>query len=115
VSTAVGDLVVQHTSTAGTGTLTLTTAVAPYLTAAQSGFRDGDTVDYSIADGTSNSESGFGVLSASQTTLTRNPLSSTNSNNAISLSGSATVRLTPLRRAFEALSKCAILANYGII
>lgn len=98
MSSAYGDLVVQNTSTSGTGTLTLTTAVAPYLTAALSGFRDGDTVSYSIVDGTSNSESGYGVLGSTQTTLTRNPLFSTNGNAAISLSGSAVVRLTPLQR-----------------
>ena len=52
MSSAYGDLVVQRTATVGTGTLTLGAAIAPYLTAAQAFFRDGDTVDYSIIDGT---------------------------------------------------------------
>jgi hypothetical protein len=113
MSSAIGDLTVQRTSTVGTGTLTLTTALAPYLTANQAGFRDGDTVDYSIIDG-GNSESGFGVLGATQTTLTRNVQNSTSSNALISCSGNAIVRLTPMRRNFEALNR-QILANYGII
>src|SRR5262245_28976022 len=104
MASAYGDLVVQTTATVGTGTVTLSSATAPYLTAAQSGFRDGDTVSYSIIDGTANSESGYGVLGATQTTLTRNPLFSTNSNNAISLSGNAVVRLTPLTRDMVSLN-----------
>lgn len=102
MTSAWGDLTVQNTSTVGTGTLTLTTAVAPYLTAALAGFRDGDTVSYSIVDGVSNSETGYGVLGSSQTTLTRNPLFSTNSNALISLSGAAVVRLTVLKRDMDA-------------
>lgn len=116
MSSAYGDLTVQNTSTVGTGVLTLTTAVAPYLTANQAGFRDGDTVSYSIIDGTSNSESGFGVLGSTQTTLTRNPLSSTNSNALISLSGTAVVRLTPLQRDMVALSSAihAAVSSAGL-
>jgi hypothetical protein len=105
MASAYGDLVVQATATTGTGTMTLGLAVAPYLTSAQAGFRDGDTVDYSIIDGTSNSESGYGVLGGSQTTLTRNPLFSTNSNAAINLSGGAIVRITPLQRSMVALNQ----------
>jgi hypothetical protein len=51
---------------------------------------DGETVRYGIADG-SNFETGYGVYTASGTTLTRNPQISSNSNAAISLSGAATV------------------------
>jgi hypothetical protein len=114
MTTAVGDLVVQNTATTGTGTVTLGTAVAPYLTAALAGLRDGDTVDYSITDGTTNSESGFGVLGSTQTTLTRNVLSSTNSNALVSLSGSAVVRITPMQRSLQVLNSL-VGANFGII
>lgn len=115
MTSAIGDLVVQNTSTTGTGNLTLTTAVTPYLTAHLAGFRDGDTVDYSIVDAQGgNSESGWGVLSGTQTALTRNPVVSTNSNALISLSGTAIVRITPMTRSFAILNR-TILAAYGII
>jgi hypothetical protein len=57
--------------------------------------QDGETVTYGIRDG-SNSEVGRGVYTSSGTTLTRSVLTSTNSNSAINLSGSATVFITPL-------------------
>lgn len=105
MSSAHGNLVVQNTSTVGMGSpLTLTTAVAPYLTAGLAGFLDGSTVDYSIIDGTANSESGYGVLSSSATSLTRNVLESTNGNLAVSLTGNAIVRITPMRRTFDPLN-----------
>lgn len=114
MTSAHGNLVVQNTSTTSTGTITLTTAVAPYLTAALAGFRDGDTVDYSVIDGVSNSEAGYGVLGSTQTTLTRNVDVSTNANAAINLSGSAVVRLTPLKRSFDALNALAHAMCGGI-
>jgi len=82
------------TATTGTGTLTLGAAVSGFLTFAQAGVSDGDTVSYAIKDG-SNSEIGRGVYTASGTTLTRSVLKSTNSNNAINLSGTAEVFITP--------------------
>lgn len=114
MGSAYGDLVVQNISTVGTGTATLTTAVAPYLTAALAGFRDGDTVSYSFVDGVANVESGWGVLGSTQTTLTRHPDVSTNANALISLSGIAVVRLTPLRRDMVALNSWAHAAFGGI-
>jgi hypothetical protein len=81
------------TGTTGTGTITLGPAVSGFLTFAQAGVADGDTVTYAISDGT-NSEIGRGVYTASGTTLTRTVLKSTNSNSAISLSGSAQVFIT---------------------
>lgn len=81
------------TATTGTGTLTLGSAVAGFMSFAASGITDGLTVTYAIKDG-SNSEIGRGVYTASGTTLTRTVLKSTNSNNAISLSGSAVVFVT---------------------
>lgn len=82
------------TATAGTGTITLGAAVSGYLTFALAGVSDADVVDYAIKDG-ANSEIGTGTYTASGTTLTRTVLKSTNSNNAISLSGTAEVFISP--------------------
>lgn len=82
------------TATTGTGTLTLGSAVAGFLSFAGAGIADGETVTYAIKDG-SNSEIGRGVYTAGGTTLSRTVLKSTNSNNAINLSGSAEIFITP--------------------
>lgn len=84
----------MSTTTTGTGTITLGSAMYGHLTFAQAGVADGDTVTYAIKDG-ANSEIGRGVYTSSGTTLTRTVLKSTNSNSAISLSGSAEVFITP--------------------
>lgn len=89
------------TATAGTGTITLGSAVAGYLTFAQAGVADGDVVSYAIKDD-SNSEIGTGTYTSAGTTLTRTVTKSTNSNAAISLSGAAEVFITP--RAEDLLS-----------
>lgn len=81
------------TATTGTGTITLGTAKASYLSFASAGVADGDVVAYGITDG-ANSEIGYGTYTASGTTLTRNVRRSTNSNAPISLSGSAEVFIT---------------------
>lgn len=82
------------TATTGTGTITLGSAVASYVTFATAGVQNGDTVTYAIVDG-NNREVGRGVYTSSGTTLTRATiLESTNSNLAINLSGSAEVFIT---------------------
>jgi len=81
------------TATTGTGTITLGSAVNSFLTFANAGVADGETVSYGISDG-SQSEVGRGVYTSSGTTLTRNVLRSTNSNSPISLSGNAHVYIT---------------------
>ena len=83
------------TATTGTGTITLGSAVAPFLTFAQAGVSNGETVSYAIIDGVANSEKGTGVYTTSGTTLTRTVTESTNSNTEISLSGNAQVVITP--------------------
>ena len=85
------------TATSGTGTITLGSAVASFLTFAQAGATNGMTVAYLIEDGNGTGrEVGTGVYTSAGTTLTRTPVNSTNSNNAISLSGTAQVALTAL-------------------
>lgn len=82
------------TATTGTGTITLGSAVTGYLSFADAGISNGDVVSYAIKDG-GNSEIGTGTYASSGTTLTRTVTKSTNSNSAISLSGSAEVFITP--------------------
>lgn len=84
----------MSTTTTGTGTITLGSAVSGYLTFAQAGVANGDSVDYAIKDG-SNSEHGTGTYTSAGTTLTRSVTKSTNSNNPISLSGTAEVFISP--------------------
>ena len=84
------------TSTTGTGTITLGAAVDGFQTFTAAGVANGDTVRYCIEDGTSSFELGSGVFTASGTTLTRVVSESSNSNNAINLSGDAIVFITAI-------------------
>ena len=81
------------TSTTGTGTITLGSAVSGFQTFADAGVSNGQTVRYTIEDGT-NFEIGSGTYTASGTTLSRNVSESSNSDAAINLSGSAEVFVT---------------------
>lgn len=96
---ALYNLVRVSTATTGTGTITLGSAISGFLTFAGAGVPNGATVSYGISDG-ANSEVGTGVYTSSGTTLTRTPITSTNSNAAISLSGSAQVFVTALAADF---------------
>lgn len=89
------------TATVGAGTITLGSAVSGYLTFALAGVPNGEVVSYGIKDG-SNSEVGTGTYTSAGTTLTRTVTKSTNSNAAISLSGSAEVFITPRAEDFAA-------------
>ena len=78
-------------STSGTGTFTLLSAVANFNSFANAGVADQQIVPYGAIDTvTANSEKGWGLYSASGTTLTRNVFQSTNSNNLVAFSASGT-------------------------
>ena len=81
------------TSTTGTGTITLGSASNGFQSFADAGVANGDVVQYVIEEG-SNFEIGTGTYTATGTTLSRTPTESSNSDNAISLAGNATVSIT---------------------
>jgi len=82
------------TSTTGSGSLSLGAAESGYQTFSAGGVSNGATVRYTIEDGSNNWEIGTGVFDSSGPTLTRVVSESSNSGNALSLSGNATVFIT---------------------
>lgn len=83
------------TATVGTGPITVGVPVTGFLSFAQAGVADGETVSYGIADGMAQ-EVGHGVYTAATGTLTRVVSASTNGGQPLSLSGNAQVFLTML-------------------
>lgn len=83
----------MSTATTGTGNITLGSAESGYQSFADAGVADGETVRYVIEDGTAW-EIGTGTYTASGTTLSRTVTESSNSDAAITLSGSAVVYVT---------------------
>jgi|GEM_PF-591452 len=81
------------TATTGSGTVTLGSASNGFQTFAAAGVSNGDVVQYVIEEG-ANFEIGTGTYSSTGTSLTRSPTESSNSNNAITLAGQATVSIT---------------------
>ena len=82
-----------ETSTTGTGTITLGSAVDGFQTFSDSDVSTGDTVRYVIEDG-DYWEIGSGVFNSGAVTMTRVVLQSSNSGSLLNLSGSAIVFLT---------------------
>lgn len=82
------------TASTGTGSpITLGSASDGYQTFAAAGVSNSDTVRYTIEDGNAW-EIGTGTYTASGTTLSRTVSESSNSNNALNLSGNAVVFIT---------------------
>lgn len=105
-----------RSATVGAGALTLGAAVTAFLTFAQAGVLDGETVSYGIFDydGAGNhtgSEVGRGVYNAGAGTLTRNVLDSTNGGAALNLSGNEHVFITILTEDMDHAS--GSIANVG--
>ena len=82
------------TSTTGTGTVTLGSAVTGYQTFAAAGAADSDVIFYTIEDG-SAWEIGEGTYTSAGTTLSRTLISSS-TGSLLNLSGSAEVFIGPL-------------------
>jgi hypothetical protein len=89
-----GNRIKVNSATTGTGVISLGTAVEGYQNFSSGGITDGSSVSYVIEDG-ANFEIGVGTYTASGTTLSRTVSESTNSNNAINLSGEAVIFITP--------------------
>ena len=83
------------TSTTGTGTITLGSPSDGYQTFAAAGVSNSDTVRYTIEDGNAW-EIGTGTYTSSGTTLSRTVSESSNSGNALNLSGNAVVFVTAI-------------------
>lgn len=94
------NLAAMTVASTGTGTITLGSAATIngvlFLSFAAAGVVDGETVAYSIND-VGASEVGTGVYTAAGTTLSRTPVTSTNSNAAINMSAAAIVRISPAK------------------
>ncbi len=90
---SLGNRAKMSTSTTGTGTITLGSALSGYQSFENAGITNGQTVRYAIEDGTAF-EIGSGTYTSSGTTLTRSVTESSNSDSAITLSGNAEVFVT---------------------
>ena len=84
-------------SAPGTGSVTFGAAMAGFQSLAQANLVNSDVVRYTIEDG-DNFESGTGVigLSGSTYTMARTPVTSSNSDNAITVTADAEIFLTAL-------------------
>lgn len=89
------------TSTTGTGTITLVTALSGFQSFAASGVVNADIVTYVIEDGTAW-EIGNGVYTSSGTTLSRSLLSSS-TGSLLSLSGNAVVYVSVISQTIDDL------------
>jgi hypothetical protein len=102
--------------TPGTGTFTLSAATVAdgitYKTLAQAGAVNGDIVSYRANDG-AGWEVGRGTVGGAGTTLTRGPLSSSNSNLAINAGPSTIVLISPLAEDFPPVPLTVPLGGTG--
>ena len=87
----------MSTSTTGTGTISLGSALSGYQSFTAAGLTTGAITRYTIQDG-ANWEIGLGTYTTSGTTLTRTPSESSSGGSAINLSGNAEVFITATAR-----------------
>jgi hypothetical protein len=103
------------TSTTGTGTITLGTVVAGFMTFANAGVPSTSTVRYLIEQGT-DFEIGLGVYTASGTTLSRgvqqSKIGGTVGTTPLTLDGSAIVMITATNNDFAL--QTALTMIYGM-
>src|SRR3990172_4105049 len=100
------------TTTTGTGTLTLCSAVTKYATFAESGAQNGDVVSYCIEEG-DDFEVGRGTYTAAGTTLSRDSvllskIGGASGNAKMSLTGTAHVFITALAEDISAIADDAV-------
>jgi hypothetical protein len=105
------------TATAGTGTVTLGSAVSGYLSFANAGVSNGDVVSYTIFEG-GNRETGRGTYTSAGTTLSRDTVlnSTAGGTTKITLAGAAEVMITALKEDIANLNEFnSFTANQEII
>lgn len=111
------NLALMTVAAGGTGAIKLSGAAivngVPYLTFAQSGAIDGETLHYAIND-VNGSEVGSGTWTAATQTLTRTPVNSTDSGNPINVSPAGLVSISPLASDFGLTSFANPTASVGL-
>lgn len=116
---ALANRVKVSTATTGTGTVTLGAAFANnYLTFAEGGITDGQTVRYEINEGT-DFEIGTGVYTAAGTTMTRasvtvSKISGTSGTSKMNLAGAATVSIVAVKEDFFYDGFASTTASFGV-
>ena len=117
------NLVRVTTSTTGTGTVTLGSAVSGFITPSSAGMTDGYIYSYAIeADYVtvgddsvpSSREVGWGIYASGAGTLTRNVINSTNSNALLNLAGDGQVIIAVTTQSFLPASPNNLLINGGM-
>jgi len=111
---SLGNRAKMSTSTTGTGTITLGSAISGYQSFDAAGITNSQIVRYAIEDGTAF-EIGSGTYTSSGTTLTRSVTESSNSDSAITLTGNAEVFITASAADIFVNDGASTLTTTGVI